>query len=190
MIVTRGLGSSSLIVTKGYGRKYLSPFTRIGDFERSVYKFIKENYADSYGYPVYYGNVNININIHEIWLYCNFSELNVETGKFSIAYIDVITKIASTDKYNTQLLFIIDDLRELFTNSDIDLYDFTYPEYPQRIQDGKIVIMREGKKRRLSRQVYERVEELKFDGISSLLQAAQLTVRMKLLKNYARSRTV
>lgn len=190
MIVTKGLGSSSLIVTKGYGRKYLSPFTKIGDFEKSVYKFIKENYADSHGYPVYYGNMTIDINTHEIWLYCNFSELNVETGKSSIAYVDAITRIASIEEYNTQLLVIIDDLREVFTNSDIDLYDFTYPDYPQRVQDGKIVMMRERKKKRIPRQVFERAEELEVEGITSLLQAAQFTLRMKLLKNYARSRTV
>lgn len=189
MIVGRGYGSS-LTVTKGYGRKYLSPFTKIRDFERSVYKFIKENYADSHGYPVYYGNTTININTYEIWLYCNFSELNVETGKFSIAYIDVITRISSIEEYNTQLLSIVDDLRDIFINSDINLYDFTYPEYPQRVQDGKIVMMRERKKKRIPRRVFERVEELEIEGLPSLLQAAQFTLRMKLLKNYAESRIV
>lgn len=183
MISLRGLGSS-LLITEGYGRKYLSPFVKVRDFERSVYKYIKEGYADSYGYPVYYGNVAVDSEADDIWLYCNFSELNVETGNFSTAYIDIITKIASVDEYNTQLSIIIDDLRELFVNSDIDLYDFTYSENPQKILDSKIVIQDAGK------EVYERVEGLEFEGVEILLQASQLTVKLKLLENYARSRTV
>lgn len=181
MIVGGGYGSS-LIVTKGYGRKYLSPFCKIRDFERSVYKFIEENYTI---YPVFYGNVVVNINIYDIWLYCNFSELNVETGKFSIVYIDVITRISTIDEYNTQLSIIMDDLQELFVNSDIDLYDFTYSEYPQRILDEKIVIMDEK-----GRQVFERVEELEFEGVKSLLQASQINIRMKLLSSFAGNRSI
>ena len=183
MIVGRGLGSS-LIITQGYGRKYLNPFVKVRDFEKSVYKFIKEGYADSPGYPVYYGNIAVDIDAHNIWLYCNFSELNVETGHFSTAYIDVITRIASVDEYNTQLSVVIDDLRVLFVNSNIDLYDFTYPENPQKVLDSKIVIQDTGK------QAYERIEELEFEGAKSLLQASQMTIKMKLLENFARSRIV
>lgn len=180
MIVARGLGTS-LLVTQGYGRKYLSPFCSIRDFEKSFYKFIEDNYN---AYPVYYGNIAVNANAHDIWLYCSFSELNVETGHFSQAYIDVVTRIHSIDEYNTQLTVVIDELRELFTNSDIDLYDFTYPEYPQKILDAKIIIQDTGK------QIYERVEEIKFEEADSLLQAVHMTVKLKLLENFARSRTV
>lgn len=183
MIAMRGLGTS-LLITQGYGRKYLSPFCKIRDFERSVYKFIKENYADVYGVPVYYGDIAVNADVHDVWLYCNFSELNVETGHFSSAYIDVVTRIHSIDEYNTQLSVIVDDLRELFVNSDTDLYDFTYPEYPQRILDAKIVIQDTGK------QIYERVEELEYNEVKSLLQASQMTIKLKLLENFARSRVV
>jgi hypothetical protein len=164
--------------------KYLNSFAKTRDFERSFYKFVKENYADSHGFPVYYGDLAADVNADDIWLYCNFTELNVETGHFSQAYIDVVTRINSVDDYNTQLSSVADDLREVFSNSNIDLYDFTYPEYPQRILDSKIVIMNEG------RQIYERISELEYEGVKSLIQASQLTVQMKLLKNFARSKTV
>lgn len=179
MIVTRGLGSS-LIVTQGYGRKYLSPFVKVRDFELSVYKFIKENYADSHGYKVYYSDLAADIDSEDIWLYCNFSELNVETGKFSLGYINVVTRVASVNEYNTQLSIIIDDLRDVFSNSDIALYDFTYPEYPQVLLTEKIVLMSDGK------QIYERIEELKFEEVKVLTQAATMTVKLKLLKNFSK----
>lgn len=191
MIVTKGYGSSSLIVTKGYGRRYLTPFARIGNFEKSFYRYVKENYVDFHSIPVFYGNVTININVHDYWIYCGFSELNVETGKFSVAYVDVITRIAAIDEYDTRLAVIVDDLRNLFVNSDIDLYDFTYNPYPLKLEGSKIIINREGKRRkRLDMQVFERVDELEFEGIKSLLQATQITIKMRLLRNFTRSRTV
>lgn len=154
----------------------------IRDFEKSFYKYISDNYANVNGYSVYYGEVAANIDKDDIWLYCNFTELNAGTGHFSYAYIDVVTRIHSVDEYNTQLSVIIDDLRELFANSDIDVYDFTYPESLQRVHGEKIIIQENG------RQIYERLEELKFEGATSLVQASQMTVKMKLLVNFSRSK--
>jgi hypothetical protein len=174
----------SVIVTKGYGRRHHTRFCKVRDFEKSFYKFVKEEYADLHGYPVYYGNVAVDVDADDIWLYCNFTELNVETGYFSGAYIDVAARVLTVDEYNTQSSEIIDDLREVFVNSNIDLYDFTYSEYPQQVLDSKITIMDMGK------QVYERIEELEFEGVKTLVQMSQLTVRMKLLENFTRSRMV
>lgn len=181
MVTLTGYGSS-LIVTKGYGRKYLSPFVKVRDFEKSFYKFIKEGYADFHGYLVYYGGVVTDSDQGDIWLYCNFSELNVEVGRFSIVHIDVVSRIASVDDYNTQLSVVIDDLRELLVNSDIDLYDFTYPEYPQKILDDKIVIREAG------HSVYERLVELEF--AMTLLQVIRFTVKLKLLSSFSESRVI
>lgn len=183
MVVLTGYGAS-LAVTKGYGRKYLNPFVSAGNFEKSFYKFVKENYADLNNYSVYYGEESVDADIDDIWLYCNFEELNVETGKFSKATVDVITRILSVDDFNTQLSGIVDDLRGVLTSSDLDLYDFTYPENPQRFLDKKIVIMHVG------RQMPESITELEFKGNKSLLQAARFKIQMKLLENYSGTRVV
>lgn len=183
MIVLNGY-ADNLIVTQGYGRLYHTSFIKVRDFERSFYKFVKESYADLHNYSVYYGNISVSPDEDNIWLYCNFSELNVETGNFSIAYIDVVSRINSVDEYNSQVLEVVDDLRELFANSNIDLYDFTIPEVPQLFLDSKIVITDSGK------QIYESVSELEFAENKSLIQAAQFTVKMKLLENYAQSKVV
>ena len=183
MIVVNGY-ADNLIITQGYGRLFHTSFIKVRDFEKSFYKFVKEGYADLNEYSVYYGSIRVDPNEDSIWLYCNFSELNVETGHFSTAYINVVTRIGSVDEYNTQLLEVVDDLRTLFANSDIDLYDFTILEAPQIFLDSKIVIMDSGK------QVYESVSELEFAENKSLIQSAQFIVKMKLLENYARSRVV
>jgi hypothetical protein len=162
---------------------------KLADFDRSVYKFVKEEFADLRGYPVYYGNMNIDSDLNDVWVYCNFSELNVETGKFSLAYIDIITRIAAIEEYNTELLDIADELKEVFINANIDLYDFSSPDSPVIIPGEKILVMRQLKKQDAI-PIFERIEELEFEGIKSLLQAAQLTVRVKLLKNFSRSRVI
>lgn len=178
MIALRGYGSS-LIVTKGFGRNYLSPFVKIRDFELSFYKFLKENFTDLHNYPVYYGNIKVNPDIDDIWIYCNFSEFNIENGDFSSIYLEVVTKLTSIGAYNTQLSIITDILRELFVNSNIDLYDFTYEEYPQKILDEKILVMNSGK------QVYERLEEIELGGTSVILQIKQMSLKAKLLKDFS-----
>jgi hypothetical protein len=183
MIVLSGLGSS-LVITQGYGRKYINPFVSIGNFEKSFYKFIKEEYADLSNYSVYYGEIAVDPNEDNIWLDCRFPELNVETGKFSIATIDVVTRILSVDDFNTQLSMVVDDLMDVLTSADIDLYDFTYPENPQRFLDKKIVTMH------LGRQTFESITELEFKGNKSLLQSIRVRVKMKLLENYSRTKVV
>ncbi len=157
---------------------------KVSDFEKSVYKFIKENYTDVHDYSFFYGRIVTDTNVDDIWLYCNFSELNVETGHFSLAYIDVATRVFSVDEYNTQLSVIIDDLRELFVSADIDLFDFMLPESPQKIVDNKIIVMDSGK------QIYERLSELTSNEIKSLIQSSQMTFKAKLLKSFARCRVV
>jgi len=159
------------------------------DFGKSVYKFIKEEFADQYGYPVYYGNIEINPNIHNMWIYCNFAELNVETGKFSLAYIDIITRISALEEYNDELSGIADELKEVLINANMDLYDFSTPDTPVIIPGEKILIMRQLKKQDAI-PIFERVMELEFEGVKSLTQAVQLTIRVKLLKNFSRSRVI
>lgn len=183
MIVLRGLGSS-LIITQGYGRLYLSSFVKVRDFELSFYKFVKENYVDSSGYPAHYGSARAEINTEDVWIQCNFSELNVETKKFSIAYIDIVGRLVALNQYNETVMTITNDIRTLFINSDIDLYDFTYSNNPQKVLDEKIIVMHEGI------QVFERVEELEFEGHKSLIQANQITIKMKLLKSFAGGKTI
>jgi hypothetical protein len=155
-------------------------FRRARDFEKSFYKFIQDNYT---AHPVFYGDIAVDADANDIWLYCNFSELNVGTGYFSYAYIDAITRVQSVDVYNNQLATIVDELRELFRMPDVGLYDFTYSEAPQEIIGAKIVVQDSG------RPIFERIEELEFGENRLLLQASQMTVRLKLLEDFARNRT-
>jgi hypothetical protein len=161
---------------------------RLEDFKKSVYKFVKEQFAESNNYPVYYGDITIDSKRHNIWIYCNFSELNVDTGKFSVGYIDIITRIASIEEYNKQLVNVADELKEIFVNAAIDLYDFSVtPE--TLIPNEKIIVMRQLKNQEAI-PVFERIAEFDEGEVKELLQAIQITIKVKLLKNFSRSRVI
>lgn len=157
---------------------------KIRDFELSFYKFVKEQYADAHNYPVYYGDISVDVDKDDIWLYCNFFEINIDTGRFSQVSIDVRTRIFAVDSYNSQLTSIIDDLRQIFINADISLFDFSDINAPASFDKRKILVRDSG------RPVYERVIGVESAGLNTLIQASQMTLKAKLLENFARKRIV
>ena len=108
------------------------------NIERSFYKFVDENLAVPYSYAVNYGEIRFEANSYDLWLSVVFEEIGAGAKKFSPVRIDVMSRITTSEFQNDELT-AIDRIREVLTNADISLYDFSSGS-PILVSDEKIIV--------------------------------------------------
>ena len=141
MILLSGFGDN-LIVTQGYGRLRHTSFPRVKDFELSCYKFFKENFEDVYNYTTFYGSVKTVPDDISLWVYFNFSEINIAIGLPSFAYINVYSRVVDGAFPSNEESLAVDRIVKVLDTPDIDLYDFTVLDYPVLFKDNKILVFK------------------------------------------------
>ena len=147
----------------------------VNNFERSVYKHIKEQYANIKGYDLFYNNL-VNNASSNIWLYCASSEFGGERGNDTVFYLEVVTKVTDFD-FCDYILDVVEDLRKFFIKS-IRVYDFSVsPE----VSTSDVILIENDKW-----QCYDRVIKLETDIDESLIRACHITLRMKLLTDFCK----
>lgn len=155
------------------------------DIELSFYKFINENIATPYSYPVNYGEIRFRTDLYDLWLSIVFEELGAGVKKPSTVRLDIVTRI--TDKiFINEEIIAMDLIREKLTNANISLYNFS-SDIPILIEDEKLII-----KNSRGRFTIEKIvlNNLKQEDLSQNLRRTSIFFNLELLSDTIGGRTL
>jgi hypothetical protein len=153
----------------------------VRDFELSFYKFIKDNYEFAYGYNVFYGNAFFDVHNLDMWVYVNFSEINVETGYSSFSYVYISERLTEFTQFKQDVTEASDRFRELFRGVNIPMYNF---DSDVIVLYGDVIVVSNYDGRNIVEKIVNNVE------IDETICTLALYYNLKILKDYGQGRII
>ncbi len=95
------------------------------NIEKSFYKYVDENLAIPYGYAISYGEVSFDTIAYDLWLTLTMENIGAGAKKFSSVRVDVVWRTVN-ESFNTDETTAIDRIRDVFTNTNIQLLGSTF----------------------------------------------------------------
>lgn len=148
------------------------------NIEKSLYKYISENLEVPYSYAINYGEIRFETNPYDLWLSIIFEEIGAGAKKFSFVRIDVLSRIVGVTFQNDETT-ALDYIREVFTNVNMSLYDFSSGS-PVLVPNEKLLVINTDGRFTVDRIL---LGNLRAEDLQQNLRRSSVRIRLKLLSD-------